>query len=111
MDLTFDNLLDMEPRTPNRPSTPNPDHDLLTTAATCQGSVPVLNICKRTTVDHRCAENLWILRPGQSLYEGTPQQPLRVHRSASSSGKSVKLSPLVSLMAALIMISPLAHQL
>ncbi|GFX55633.1 hypothetical protein TNCV_269211 [Trichonephila clavipes] len=35
-------------------------------------------------VHHRCAENLWNLRPGQSLCEGALLQPLRVHRSASS---------------------------
>ncbi|GFY58599.1 hypothetical protein TNIN_487371 [Trichonephila inaurata madagascariensis] len=99
MDLNFDTLLDMEPRTPTRPSTPTPTKICSQLSATCQGSGPVLNICKRTTVYHRYAGSLWNLRPGQSLCEGAPQQTLRVHRSASSSGKcefsSLSLSPCV----------------
>ncbi|GFY49050.1 hypothetical protein TNIN_440951 [Trichonephila inaurata madagascariensis] len=30
-----------------------------------------------TIVHHRCAESIWNLRPGQSLCEGAPQQPLQ----------------------------------
>ncbi|GFY46809.1 hypothetical protein TNIN_204181 [Trichonephila inaurata madagascariensis] len=52
------------------------DKDLFTTAATCQGSGPILNICMRTTVYYRCAESFWNLRPGQSLCEGAPGQYL-----------------------------------
>ncbi|GFY06798.1 hypothetical protein TNCV_482051 [Trichonephila clavipes] len=86
MDLTFDNLLGMEPRTPTRPITRTLTK-VFTTAATCQGTGPVLNICKRTTIYHRCAESLWKLRPGQSFCERAPQQPLRVQRFVVLSGK------------------------
>ncbi|GFY06804.1 hypothetical protein TNCV_482091 [Trichonephila clavipes] len=89
MDLTFDNLLRMEPRTPTRPITRTLTK-VFTTAATCQGTGPVLNICKRTTIYHRCAESLWKLRPGQSLCERAPQQPLRVQRFVVLSGQPIE---------------------
>ncbi|GFW03452.1 hypothetical protein TNCV_1740021 [Trichonephila clavipes] len=93
MDMTFDNFLDMDPRTPTRPSTPTP-----------------IKICSRlqqlaeevdqySTFHRRCAESLWNLRLRQPLCKGAPQQLLRVHRYASSSGEFSSLS-FVSLMAA-----------
>ncbi|GFS37385.1 hypothetical protein TNIN_240311 [Trichonephila inaurata madagascariensis] len=63
MDLTFDNLLDMEPRTPTRPSTPTPTMicSRLQQLAKEVGG-------KRKTVHHRCAESLWNLRDPDNPY-------------------------------------------
>ncbi|GFS46792.1 hypothetical protein TNIN_95521 [Trichonephila inaurata madagascariensis] len=86
MDLNFDTLLDMEPRTPTRPSTPTPTK-ICSQLQQLAKEVDQYSTFVRGQQFTRCTESLWNLRPGQSLCEGAPEQTLRVYRSASSSGK------------------------